>query len=287
MSPNGQQDAKNGAGRGTNTATTGTKATAGGGGDKGQKPKPLELDSEMEQEEDMTKSQKAAKLKEQRTLFDVAVYGTATASLVMQILAMAFWGNVIVYIAGAIAIVIAPVVILCQKILQDGDSLRRVQNQLRKEVNRLSLENDKLTQNIDELEPQVEKLKRCQTEMEIIAQQQGSNVDSLVSLVNENQKLLDAMDKNVRASTAQILLKTVLLCDTDNSFHISDSETGLLILRIKNVEAVELDEDRLRQEIKQSGGDLGSVLDILKSMADDRVPEEKKVIRVNIRKLRK
>lgn len=248
-------------------------------------PIALELDEEMEEDEKLTQSQLKAKVRRKRTIFDTIVYSAAGASFAFQAAAMAIERSVVVYVAGVIGILVVPVTAVSQLKLQDTDGLRRIQNKLRKEVNRLMAENNKLHDNVDELETQVGGLKKIEGELQDIATTQGTNVEQLVSLVKENQILLDAMNRNLKATTVETLLQIVLRSDRDESFHISGDEVDILMLRMQNVEGVEIDEHRLRKKIEKSGGDLSCVIQMIKDMVNKDLPEEEQIFSVHAEKM--
>lgn len=92
-----------------------------------------------------------------RTLVTRIAQGTAGASIVVNIVAIAVEQSAVVIVAGLLALVIAPIVIVQQFHLQDVGSMRDVQNKLRRNVNDLQKENNKFAAENTLLEGQVVK----------------------------------------------------------------------------------------------------------------------------------
>ena len=90
-----------------------------------------------------------------RTLVTRIAQGTAGASIVVNIVAIAVEQSAVVIVAGLLALVIAPIVIVQQFHLQDVGSMRDVQNKLRRNVNDLQKENNKFAAENTLLEGQV------------------------------------------------------------------------------------------------------------------------------------
>ena len=92
-----------------------------------------------------------------RTLVTRIAQGTAGASIVVNIVAIAVEQSAVVIVAGLLALVMAPIVIVQQFHLQDVGSMRDVQNKLRRNVNDLQKENNKFAAENTLLEGQVVK----------------------------------------------------------------------------------------------------------------------------------
>mmetsp|Transcript_26172 Transcript_26172/g.40119 ORF Transcript_26172/g.40119 Transcript_26172/m.40119 type:complete len:122 (+) Transcript_26172:530-895(+) len=115
-----------------------------------------------------------------------------------------------------------------------------------------------------------------------MAKAQGMNVDNLLGLTKENQALLDKMKASMKAQASQRLLQIVFQSDRDESSSIdSEREINRLIIRLKGVDGIQLDEERFKDELKASGGSLESVLKLVKSLDDDTIPENEKILTVS------
>lgn len=123
------------------------------------------------------------------------------------------------------------------------------------------------------------RLKESETKLESIAQSQGSNVSSLVSLVKENGVIQTQMmvrtDRDddslaeccqltlyfvpqdiTKAETLQRLFETILQSDRDANFKITEAEVQELVIRLKVDPRVDVNQDTLHSRLATAGGEL-------------------------------
>mmetsp|Transcript_22230 Transcript_22230/g.36808 ORF Transcript_22230/g.36808 Transcript_22230/m.36808 type:complete len:260 (-) Transcript_22230:226-1005(-) len=236
--------------------------------------KPLEEiraeDLEVDDEDEETKKKKEL----EKTIWTRLAEGLAIASAVLAVLAIVFSGaSAITIVAGLIAIGVGGLVIYQQELLQDTDTLRRVQNEIRKEVNKLQEENDTLHGEVDKMEGAVSNLKESETKLGLIADEQGSNVSSLVSLVKENGEIQKQMIDITKAETLQRLFDVILQSDRDGNFKIGEFEARELLFRLKVDPRVEIDEDNLKARIAGAGGEI-SVRDLTEDIMSAKREQE-------------
>ena len=105
--------------------------------------------------------------------------------------------------------------------------------------------------------------------------------DAAPDLVKENREILNQMKKNLRANVLQNLLQVVIRSDRDDGMQIDPDEVGDLITRIKIINGVEVNEEKFKSMVKQSGGSLSSVMDIIKNLMAEDTPEEDQIFIVN------
>jgi hypothetical protein len=61
---------------------------------------------------------------------------------------------------------------------------------------------------------------------------------------------------------------------------IHPDEVGDLIARIKAINGVEVNEEKFKSMVKQSGGSISSVMDIIKNLVKEDAPEEDQIFTV-------
>lgn len=203
---------------------------------------------------------------ETKQLFNKILQGAAIASCVFAILGIIFSGNrTVTVIAAIIAVPVGALVVKRQNELGDMDSLRRVQNELREDVNRFQGENDKLSEEVAGLETQVDRVKATEEKLSKIAEENGSNVSSLVSLVKENGEVQDEMMVILKSETLQNMAKILLTVDRNSDYQIEERETFELVMRMKIDPRVSINEDNLKKKLEAHGGSI-SIRDLSKEL---------------------
>lgn len=195
-----------------------------------------------------------------------------------SVVAIAAWGasmgivrKTVMYVAGGVGAVIAPPTIIKERMLQKGRSLRGFINLLRYEVNRLMEQNDILHKEINNLEGEIDRLKVFEDKLSSIAKIQGMQVDQLVSLVDENGKVLKEMKTIVKGKILQDMIGVILVSDTNRDFKIDEQELQLLTMRLKTMfdaQGITMDID-LFQELVRFNPTLEGVLQTAKELVSE------------------
>jgi hypothetical protein len=159
-------------------------------------------------------------------------------------------------------------------------ALRHVQNELRKKVNEFAVINTGLTMNINQLHSEASRLKETDEKLQKIAEKQGATVDKLKSVVKENQTIINEKMELIKADTMQAMMTVVLESDFDQSHDFSDREINRLVLRMKNLPAIKVNEDLLRHKMNKHRSVL-SVIDLLQDIEDDDIPEGDHIFLIN------
>jgi hypothetical protein len=159
-------------------------------------------------------------------------------------------------------------------------ALRQVQNELRKKVNEFAVINTGLTLNINQLQSEASRLKETDEKLQKIAEKQGATVDKLKSVVKENQTIINEKMELIKADTMQAMMTVVLESDFDESHDFSDREINRLVLRMKNLPAIKVNEDLLRLKMNKHRSVL-SVIDLLQDIENDDIPEEDHIFLIN------
>jgi hypothetical protein len=227
-------------------------------------------------------------LEEEKTMgfWDKICYGAAGGSAVMQGVSMAWHRSLITYVAGVVALLVAPVVAVSQRKLQSTDSLRKYQNLLRGDVNRLMRANDKLTSNVDELEVQVGSLQETEQKLDEITKEQGTNTAHLIELMNENQTILNKMNANIKGVAMEQLVSVVLRSDRDEDFSIEGTEIRRLQLRLSNIPGITVNEERFVEKLEKDSS-LGGIMKVIRTIEIDDLPEDERIFMIDQSQLKK
>lgn len=130
-------------------------------------------------------------------------------------------------------------------------ALRAVHNLMRKDVNRFSQENVKLEANVDELAKEVTHLKTFERALAEIATEYNSNAQHLCQLVRENRVTLDEMKQVLRDDIVADLANVVFKGERDENSEFSDMEIQRLIIYMRSLPAVTINEELLKQAIQR------------------------------------
>jgi len=190
----------------------------------------------------------------------------ATTAVATSVAAIVLVGSPVVIVAGVLSSGIGPYVYWQQTQLADVKALKETYEAITKEVDNLSIENDRLDKLVKELTETVTKLEDIEGALDVLTATQGASVDEFRSQVEENKKILNKMEKNLKGNVLQNMLSVIVRSDTDGDFSIDDKELDDLILRISHINGVTLYEDRFRAAIKESGGNLKSVMGVVRNL---------------------
>jgi hypothetical protein len=158
-------------------------------------------------------------------------------------------------------------------------ALRKVQNELRHKVNDFADLNVALGESNTKLEGELAPLKDTEAKLASIAEKNGASVNTLRELVKENQKTVDGMNKHIKEDVLQSMMEAVLNAERDEDGNFSDREIKMLVIRLKGLPAIEVDEDKFvgRASITRS---LSSVFDMMRTITDDEIPEDERILTI-------
>ncbi len=92
--------------------------------------------------------------------------------------------------------------------------LRESISNIREEVTLLETEVDFLEQTVDDLEAEAGVLTEVELGLQEIARMQNENVNEIIRLVNENEKILNTMKTNMRQTFAAAIADVVMSSDS-------------------------------------------------------------------------
>jgi alcohol dehydrogenase YqhD (iron-dependent ADH family) len=79
---------------------------------------------------------------------------------------------------------------------------------------------------------------------------------------------------------SKAMMEIVLLEDRDESWEFSDKEINRLIMRMKNLPAIKVNEDKLRAQVQKQRS-FYSVIGLLQDINDETIAEEDHIFVVN------
>jgi len=143
-------------------------------------------------------------------------------------------GTVSVGIAGGVCLLTAPTVLHKEYRLSKLPTIRRRVNELRESAKYFKRGVEFLSEERSELELEVRCLQEGNSAMEeIVRVEMGGNVHEMLSLVQENQKILHEMKGLLRQAVVQDVVKIVIQSDLDKSGIINKKEAQVLAVRLE------------------------------------------------------
>jgi hypothetical protein len=158
-------------------------------------------------------------------------------------------------------------------------ALRKVQNDLRHSVNDFADTNVELAANTTRMEQKLVPLKASEAMLEVIAQKSGTSANKLRDLVKDNQQTLDEMNVALKEDVIQDMMEVVLQSEHDTDGKFADVELKRLLLRLKGLPSIEVDEDKFMKRA-QMHRSVSDVFGILKTIYDD-LPEGDRIITIS------
>ncbi|CAJ1961633.1 unnamed protein product [Cylindrotheca closterium] len=202
---------------------------------------PEELPSDELEDED------EEPVKNSRGMILHAVIVSSLAMIGLYALTLVTFAGTTLMTAAFVAFGVGGCVMVAEVKLSKMDTFRTIHNRLRKDVNVFAGENVKLTKANDALNLQVFMLKENEQRFQALAAEQNSNVQDLVKLVNENQKVIDEKKKCIRDDIIESLISTAFEGERSQDGEFSDREVKRLVTRLKNMPAVKINEEILSQ----------------------------------------
>ncbi|KAL7523547.1 hypothetical protein ACHAWF_000565, partial [Thalassiosira exigua] len=175
-------------------------------------------------------------------------------------------GRGMIYGSSGIGAANSPVVIYKERQLTQEDTFRNALNGIREQQGRLSGQNDILSAEIDDLQSDVDRMKDVQEALGGLAETQGSQLDELMELIEENKQINLALRSVLKSKALEEVITLVLDIDNDGSFTIQDKEVDRLIIGMKLLEDIAFNESMFREEVIACGGNVDEVIALIKKM---------------------
>lgn len=168
-------------------------------------------------------------------------------------------------VAGVSGLVSSVYVMKQSSTLKNSASVFNVNGRIRAELNRMKAEHKKLQMEVAMLEESVSRLKEVDEALAVMAEQQGTDMNRLMELVEENRKTRDEMKILMKGELCQNMISIMLKCD-DGDFRLDDREIDILCLRLAHIDGVKFHERKMRSIIKARKGDLMAVVGVVRDL---------------------
>lgn len=194
----------------------------------------------------------------------------AISCIIMHAFALYEDQVVVVYVSSICGILMSLGAIHSQYILATIETLRCVHNKIRMQINTMMTENNHLQRNVSALQSQVERVQTVEDEISRIAQGSSRNVQNLVAIVKENERIVKRQGELARQAFQEQLLTSVLRTDRNQDMHITDREVDVLILRLRAQEGIQLKDEKFREHIMESKGSIWSIVELLNEISNPK-----------------
>ena len=118
------------------------------------------------------------------------------------------------------------------------------------------------------------RLSDVEEKLEDLASQQGTSVEHLRDLVEENAELQEKIIEMLNRNVMQDILATVIRSDRDNDFVLEGKEIDNLLIRLRSMKGVKFNYDKFLEIIEKDEGEL-TVADVVSVIRNLRNPSGK------------
>lgn len=175
-------------------------------------------------------------------------------------------GRGMVYGSSGLGAAHSPVVVHKERQLTKEDTFRAALNGIREQQSRLTEQNDVLSAEIDDLQSEVDRMKDVEMALRELSETQGSQLDELMDLINENKEINEGMRSVLKSKILEEVISLVLDIDNDGSFTIQDKEIDRLIIGMNLIEEISFDKEMFRQDVIDCDGHVDEVIAMIKAM---------------------
>ena len=114
-----------------------------------------------------------------------------------------------------------------------------------------------------------------------VAGKTGAQVDTLVSIVQENGQLQQQIKSQLEDQVVQQLMTAILTTDRDGSFTLDHSEVYQLEIRLAALPAVHFEKQKFRDFLASDQDDLtlADLTNLVHNLKDKNVPEQDRIFR--------
>jgi len=206
----------------------------------------------------------------------IALFGAGVA-IATSVGAMVVAGSPLVIGAGLLSSGIGTYVYMQQSSLADVKALLEANAALSKEVDHFGGENDRLEGLVGSLSSSVKGLEDIESALEVLTSTQNQSIEEFKAQIKENRKILAKMESNLKGNVLQNMLSVIVRSDKDGDFTIDNEELEDLIKNMKDMNGVTLYEDRFRKAIKDSGGSLKAVMEVVRNLLMDEAQSDEPI----------
>ena len=182
-----------------------------------------------------------------RTFLNTVTF--SVVSIASSFVAMQLVDSILVLISSTITIVVSVLVLFQRRKLKRLGTLQKQHNELRRQANYFIQERERLNRTLGRLDDKMASLSNVPTQLKKLGRQGNTNIDRLVTVVEQQQAVQDEIRTKIRQRVMQSILSVCVSADRDNNFELTPSEIDVLISRLKLIEHVEFDEEQFRDSI--------------------------------------
>lgn len=194
----------------------------------------VDLNDFKSHDEEDPKNPKAIEADSRRDEFLMAVtIGFGAVTLAFAALAAYIEYSYVCFFALIWPVCAVPLAVSQRRSLNSMRTFRGIHNALRDEINRLHGINDALKQTNTQLYDSVSAMERVEHEFNEVVKSQGGDVSQFQGLVKENRLITNEIQNIQKQRQMQHILTTILRCDTDESFTLSDQQLRLCLKRLE------------------------------------------------------
>jgi hypothetical protein len=184
-----------------------------------------------------------------------------------------------------LTMLLAPYAAIQKRTLRGLGGMRGQQNQLRSSVNAISEQNRILHNSVEKLETEVTKLEHVEEELGEIAKSAQTNVNRLVQIVSENAILQAKIKLHLEQQVIQNVMTIVVTADSNRDWTLCKAEMEMLVMRLKAMPGIEFDEANFRKVCRKDSLTVAEIMNVLRNLLDDDVPEEDNIFHLKPREL--
>ena len=173
----------------------------------------------------------------------------SVVSIASSFIAMQLVDSILVLISSTITIVVSVLVLFQRRKLKRLGTLQKQHNELRRQANYFIQERERLNRTLGRLDDKIASLSNVPTQLKKLGRQGTTNIDRLVTVVEQQQTVQDEIRTKIRQRVMQSILSVCVSADRDNNFELTPSEIDVLVSRLKLIEHVEFDEEQFRDAI--------------------------------------
>jgi len=175
---------------------------------------------------------------------------------------IAYPASAAVILMGGVCIVNSPAVATKHLRIAKSEGVRSSVKKIRVEIGSLKTEIDLVARAVDDLQEEASTLQGVEKALQEITSQQGADASQFVTLVKENQSILDQMRANLKQTFVTAVANIVIQSDRDGDTKIDLKELPLLSLRLTtHLEplGIELDTKQFEAMLKEDN-DISNML---------------------------
>lgn len=200
-----------------------------------------------------------------RTFINPVIF--CALAMVASFISMQFVDSILVMISSGMTIGIGLLVLFQRRKIKRLGTLRKQHNNLRQQANYFVQERERLHRSMERMDQKIASLSHVPKELERLSQKSSANYGRLVTIVEEQEDVQEAIRRKLRQRVIQSIMGVCVQADRNADFALSPSEIDVLVVRLKMIEGIEFHEERLRATLSQDSS-IKYVLKVIRSLVE-------------------